>query len=258
MIAAVHGSVTPGPVLFARFAYPPNSLGYCGPADSQALADYALAAVEDSGLHALARRFEGAWPYLALIAAATGHADPLDAAVVESYWIGTALLERIPARLFAANLDDRFAGRAGRHRADLEGLALLGGRAHHNFHVFGVYPWVGMLRAGRTEQPLRVLNSCRVRWGTVVSVDAAGGAIVRNRPLSWDGVGLSLGEPVLESVRAGLGLTVAPGDRVALHWDWLCDVLDERRLARLRHYTMTQLRLANESLGRPVAAPLFD
>lgn len=257
MVTAVRGRVTPGPVLFARFAYPPNSLGYCGPGDSQALADYALAAVEDAGLHALARRFDGAWPYLALIAAATGRSDPLDAGVVESYWIGTPLLERIPARLLAANLDDRFARRVGRHRADLEGLALLGGRAHHNFHVFAIYPWVGMLRAGHTEQPLRVLNSCRVRWGTVVSVDD-GGATVRSRPLRWDGLGLSLGEPALERVRAGLGFAVKPGDRVALHWDWLCDVLDARRLARLRHYTMTQLRLANESLGRPVAAPLFD
>ncbi|MGW1020020.1 DUF6390 family protein, partial [Streptomyces niveus] len=26
-----------GAVLFARYAYPPNELGYCGPADSAAL-----------------------------------------------------------------------------------------------------------------------------------------------------------------------------------------------------------------------------
>ncbi|MGZ5373161.1 MAG: DUF6390 family protein, partial [Aeromicrobium sp.] len=25
--------VVPGPVLFARYAFPPNSHGYCGPAD---------------------------------------------------------------------------------------------------------------------------------------------------------------------------------------------------------------------------------
>lgn len=254
----VRSPVTSGPLMFARFAYPPNALGYCGPNDSQALADYALAAIEDAGLHALARRFDGAWPYLSLIAAANGGRDPLDADVVEAYWIGSRLLERIPPRLLAANLDDRFAQRAGRHRGDLEGLALLGGRAHHNFHVFAIYPWVGMLRAGHTEQPLRVLNSCRVRWGTVVEFDPPGAATVRSRPLHWNGRELLLGEPTLERVRVGLGLTVRPGDRVALHWDWLCDVLGRSRLTRLRHYTATQLQLANEAVGRPVAGPLFD
>ena len=29
--------MTAGPVVFARYAYPPNALGYCGPADSGAL-----------------------------------------------------------------------------------------------------------------------------------------------------------------------------------------------------------------------------
>jgi hypothetical protein len=63
---------------------------------------------------------------------------------------------------------------------------------------------------------------------------------------------------MLERVRIGLGLAVQPGDWVALHWGWTCEVLDAGRLAQLRQYTKTQLQLANESLGRPVAASLFD
>jgi hypothetical protein len=254
--------MTDGAALFARFAYPPNALGYCGPADSVAVREYASAGVGDQGMRDLARRFDGAWPYLALIAAAVGRPDPLDAAVVEAYWVGGPPLEQVPASLFAAHLDERFAHRAGRHSSDLKAMALLGGRPHHNFHVFAVYPWVGMLRAGYAEEPLRVLDSCRVRWGTVNGADGTGMVTVRTRPLCWDGRALALGPAVEEQAHAGFdgswSADLQVGDHVALHWSWVCDVLDRRRLARLQHYTATQLRLVNEALDRPVAASLLD
>jgi hypothetical protein len=41
---------------------------------------------------------------------------------------------------------------------------------HHSFHVFGVYPWLGLLREGRSVEPLRVLDRCRIRWGQVVQI----------------------------------------------------------------------------------------
>lgn len=75
-----------GPLLFVRYAYPPNSLGYCGPADSRAFYEYGAAGVVDRGLVELAQAFHGAWPYLELIAGASGIADPLDRRVVEAYW----------------------------------------------------------------------------------------------------------------------------------------------------------------------------
>jgi hypothetical protein len=40
---------------------------------------------------------------------------------------------------------------------------------------------------------------------------------------------------------------------VSLHWDWVCDVLDRRQATALRHYTRSQLRVANRTLRRPVA-----
>ena len=45
----------------------------------------------------MARCFSGAWPYLELIASANAIADPLDARVLEAYWVGSELLEGIPA-----------------------------------------------------------------------------------------------------------------------------------------------------------------
>src|SRR6476661_7610493 len=107
-------ALTSGAILFARYAYPPNELGYCGPADHQALLDYGAAGTVDRGLLQLAQGFAGAWPYLEFIAGATGIASPLDRRVVEAYWLGTDLLDRIDMARFGNALTDRFRKRAGK------------------------------------------------------------------------------------------------------------------------------------------------
>src|SRR5262245_40871840 len=107
--------VIAGPLLFARYAFPPNDRGLCGPDDRAALRGYAPAGVADHpGLVQLARGFAGAWPYLQLIAAANRIADPLDRRVVEAYWIGNDLLDSVRMSDYGPFLDERFRGRAGR------------------------------------------------------------------------------------------------------------------------------------------------
>ena len=66
-----------GPQLFARYAFMPNRLTYCGGDDHRALFDYCLAGVTDAGLHALLRKFTGAMPYLRLIAECNAIIDRL-------------------------------------------------------------------------------------------------------------------------------------------------------------------------------------
>jgi hypothetical protein len=210
----------------------------------------------------MARQFAGAWPYLELIAGASGRRDPLDTAVVEAYWIGNRLLNGVDGRIFAIHLSERFEARAGRGFDDLATLAILGAVPHHNFHVFAVYPWVGLLRAGpAAEEPLRVLNSCRVRWGRVEAVHS-GVAEVSGQELHWDGRALRLGPPRVESVLCAaaegtLVPVIRPGDVVAMHWDWICDVLTARQLDCLRLYTTRILQMTNEALRRPVAAAVL-
>jgi hypothetical protein len=251
-----------GPLLFARFAYPPNALGYCGPDDSASLIGHTSVGESGPDLAALARQFAGAWPYLELIAASSGRPDPLDLAVVEAYWVGNPLLHRVDPRVFAAHLSARFEDRAGRGFEDLATLALLGAVPHHNFHVLAVYPWVGLLRAGpAVEEPLRVLNSCRVRWGRVQAVHN-GLAQVSGQALEWNGRSLQLGAPRVEEVlcataEGSLVPIIRPGDLVAMHWDWICDVLSPPRLSALRSCTNRILRMTNDSLRRPVAAAVL-
>ncbi|MGZ4204930.1 MAG: DUF6390 family protein [Actinomycetota bacterium] len=242
-----------GALLFARYAYPPNALGYCGPGDNQALLEYAAARVSDGGLRELARGFEGAWPYLELIAGAHGITDPLDARVVEAYWVGNGLLDGVRVSMLGGQVEERFRRVAGTGWSRLADSVGAGAVPHHSFHVFCVYPWVGLMRAGPSRPALHVLDRCRIRWGRVLEVDGDT-AIVRARLLEWDGHRLSLGSPVAETVacaRGGTGTvaTLKPGDRVSMHWDWICDRISRRDEDDLRRYTARHLALVNVSAG---------
>ncbi|MGD0344045.1 MAG: DUF6390 family protein [Acidimicrobiales bacterium] len=241
--------MTLGPIVFARYAYPPNALGYCGPADHAALLGAASEGDDLRELTHLASRFEGAWPYLELIAGCNGVADPLDERVVEAYWVGNRLLDRVPAGALVASLDERFARRTGR---DFEPIAMavpLGGVAHHSFHVFAVYPWLGLLRSGTEGPALAVLDRCRIRWGRVITVEGDT-VVVRNRTLEFRGDRLVLGAARTERVRRavdGVGILgdLRAGEIVSLHWDWVCERLSAGRLAALRRANARNLAVVN-------------
>lgn len=218
-----------GPLLFARYAYPPNALGLCGADGSRTLLQYGAANESDGGLAALARTFDGAWPYLTLIAGANGIEDPLDPRVVEAYWVGNELLERVRPGDLARHVEDRFHRRIGRAEEHVVAAVAAGAVPHHCFHVFAVYPWLGLLRTGAVDEPLRVLDQCRTTPALVQTVTGESASVLA-RPLVWDGRTLRLGGPEPRLVRWGHdGLAFVrpprPGDHVALHWDFVCDVL---------------------------------
>ena len=244
-------TVEPGPLLFARYAYPPNALGLCGADETRTLLEYGSARASDAGLAELARTFEGAWPYLTLIAGANGIADPLDPRVVEAYWVGNELLDRVTPSELARHVEDRFRGRIGRTWERLLPAVAAGAVPHHSFHVFAVYPWLGLLRTGSVEEPLRVLDRCRIAPARVQGVDGDS-ARVLVRPLLWDGRRLDLGDHVERAIRwrdDGLGLMTepGPGDWVALHWDFACDRLSRRQAVALDRVTRRALRAVNGS-----------
>ena len=131
--------------------------------------------------------------------------------------------------------------------------------------MFGVYPWSRLLGKfgacatppppGATpSHPLHVLDRCRIRWGTVLSRENEE-IVVASRHLLWDGTALSLSEPAEETVAVAVdGLSflpdVAPGDHVALHWEWLCDRLSADQVTRLETSTLDQIEKTNRRLAQ--------
>lgn len=239
-----------GPILFARYAFGPNRLGYCGPDDAAALFGEATLGGDVRALRHQAEQFEGAFPYLQLIARANGLDDPLDARVVEAYWLGNGLLEKVSASDFGRSLDTRF-----RRRLRGDGWRWLSDKpnvdAHpmHAFHVLDVFPRLGLMRSGATDNALAVMDSCRVRWGRVVERDGDF-LVVSAVPLTMAAGKLELGAARVERIRgwqdgAGFIGDVGPGDVVSIHWDWACDKLDARRLAALQGWTQREIAAAN-------------
>jgi uncharacterized protein DUF6390 len=240
--------MTRGVSLFARYAYPPNELGHCGPPGAEALFATGSGGASASVVRARAPRFEGAWAYLRLLAEAAGLDDPLHPEVVTAYWLGGGLLDKVAGAALVDLVRASFGSQPGvRERLPwLADLAVAG--PSHAFHVFAVYPWVGLLGAGG-DVPRATLDLCRIRWGTVESV-AGEHADVRTRPLAWDGAALSLGPATVRRFRwarrhGAFVAALAPGDRVSLHWDWVCDRLDPPAVTELADRTDAQLAATN-------------
>ncbi|QHE67470.1 DUF6390 family protein [Rhodococcus sp. WAY2] len=250
MVSLEH-SVLPGHRLFAQYAHAPNALGYCGPPGSERLQALACGQATDVDVLSLARQFSGAWPYQQVIAELAGIADPLDERVVRAYWTADDLIDRIDRSQFGATLLARLASTAGHYWKHLTGELLVEAAPTHNFHVFGVYPWSRLLDTGM-PQPLHVLDSCRISWGEVVGF-TADRAVVRSRPLMFEHGQLFLGPdrevPADYTVPEGAFVPdLAVGDRVAVHWNFVCDRLDAAQLDRLAQQTEWQLAQTNRRL----------
>lgn len=239
-MTATHQETDSGHAMFARYAYPPNELGYCGPpgtgsppgGDARDLAGYA-------------REFDGAWPYLSAIAHAVGRSDPLDEQIVRSYWVGGPLLADVDAGVLLTTLRAAFRGQVTGLLSEVAPDNVL---ANHSFHVFVVYPWARFLVRDPLT-PLKIMQDCRIRWGVVDTVDDEH-AVVMSRPLTFESGMLGLGQPAAERVRwrrdgHSLAPAPVPGQSVSAHWDWICGALSDAEVSDLETATRTTLTVVN-------------
>ena len=123
-----------GLLLFARYAFMPNRLGFCGGPNERGLFEACAADQSSPDLRDWARQFEGAYPYLVLIARANNLTDPLDYRVVEAYWLGNDLLDHVGMAPFYDSLRDRFGPRLAHLNGILQVLAQLGPWAGHTHY----------------------------------------------------------------------------------------------------------------------------
>jgi hypothetical protein len=236
-----------GLLLFARYAFMPNRLGYCG-GDVHGVLETCAAGETSPDVRAWAVQFEGAYPYLALIARANEIADPFDSRVVEAYWVGNALLKNASLAPLYDSLRERFAARLTPKNLDLIlGKVPQGAQPFHAFHVLDV-----CRRTGALAENLQTLDSCRISWGRVEAIQN-GQLNAAVQPIKLEEGRLTLGPPETRIVTRqvngrGFANDAHVGDWVSIHWGWVCEVLTPRRLEHLEHYTRHSLALANLTL----------
>ena len=156
------------------------------------------------------------------------------AGVVEAYWVGNSLLDRSGSPTSATPWRTGSGPAPVTSSPHLVEGVLAGGVPHHSFHVFEIYPWLGLLR-GRPARRHRLERAGPLPdpVGRVLAI-TGDEAVVRSRPLVWDGRRLAVGGPVWRSAVsawadsaqwpgsggrdsgvAALGLGVRPAGRAA-------------------------------------------
>jgi hypothetical protein len=239
--------VADGVALAARFSLATSRREFCGPTGAaESLFATAVSGARSGESRSALLRFEALAPYLEALGARHG-LDPLDARVVEAYWIGNDLLEGFDRSDFERLLD-RLTTRglprsiARRLREHLPSHPL----AHHAFHTSFV--GVGAV-TGHVPTTLPNLEECRPALARVSAVEERSLVVERPRLEVHDGR-LVLGPARSERVPREPELLpeVAPGDAVALHWGLVATVLSPGQARRLAEYSERSWRAANEAL----------
>ena len=272
-----------GNLQFAKYAYAPNKLRYCGPDGNRDIFDYCVAQESDKGLIELLKGFEGAFPYLKLIAKANKIKDPFDERVVEAYWIGNDLLNNVKTNDFYEQLKNRFSKKIDQKMMKwLLPKPAEGAKPHHSFHVLDVYTKTGLIRMGVKSPIMETINNCLILPGKVTHVTCnmkhvtkipnnniqitnlayrqAGKLQITNHnfqnpnklviqfnPIIIKKGKLAFGELITREV---ISLFVNPkvGDYVSFHWGNVCDVLDKRQLKNLQFWTKYHIQIANRTI----------
>lgn len=236
----------------ARYAFPPNSLKYCGPDKVLDLYGYFLEK-PDQGLVEIIKDFQVLYPYLKLIAFENNIADPFDRRVVEAYWLGNELLENVSMRSFYYHLLDEQQLKRKIPKKDLKwliGKIPQGAIPHHSFHVFNIFKRTGHQAV---EHTLETMDACRTGWGRVIRVQGSTPIEVITQPLVFKKGKLALGESVIKEIKTEyknrkLFKIPPPNSWVSFHWDFFCDILTLRQVVNLEKYTQISLNLANQTL----------
>ncbi|MGP8124775.1 MAG: DUF6390 family protein [Nitrososphaerales archaeon] len=247
-----------GIILHAKHAFMPNSLGYCGPDDRGVILQHLEESKGGEDLTSTLKEFEAAYPFLRLIARATGR-DAFDYEVPEAYWIGNSLLDRVPVPDFHSFSHRELIGRDEKEVKRVFKTVGTAARPHHTFYVMNTYASSSVsdgpsLSNANVKKIAQMIDSCRVSWGEVKGVGTKT-LQVEYRPMVLEDDRLALSKPKLKKVSYNREVTpfgaVKKGDIVSLHWDYACEVLNRRQLFNIRKYTDFDIEAANKLLAAP-------
>ena len=239
-----------GQILFAKYAFAPNKLHFCGPNSSRTIFEYTISNQQNPELTGLLTQFEGAFPYLKLIAQSNHISNPFDSRVVEAYWLGNSLLETVSLKKFYSHIYERFYKKVNLKKwlwfQKKFGLKPL---SNHSFHVFEIYRLVDNIEHKTKTKLIEHINLCRISWGKVMAIENDQ-LKIQYQPIEYIGGKLRFANPENKLINYQIkNQSFAPNvkinDWVSFHWDWVCDILNQRQLANLKKYTFENLKFAN-------------
>ena len=263
-----------GLLLCAKYAVSPNFFGYCGPSKSSGLIDHLKESLADKEVCNILSDFETLYPYLQLIARQNKINDPFDQRVVEAYWIGNSLLKPVDAFEFRAFSKEKLILDKKLPKKNFQELLTNISKKpflpHHAFHVFNVFK---RSVANLGSYVLLAMDECRIGHGIVkrqkshprravaraalarrrqgFGGQAVKSFLVETRPLIKKNNGLDFGLSMLREIKVdykgkSFVKDLKVGDLVSFHWGFVCDVLTEKQIKNLRHYTQKAIDFYNQ------------
>lgn len=219
------------------YSLKPHELDLCGPQcfdDSKMiLKEYLLGKkYPEKVIRGLLDEFHGSSGYYRLIARSNGIKDYFDERIIEAYWIGNKLLDKVKTDDLKGVILSDFV------RPDLltkeKALKIIkkipkGVVPHHSFHVF----FVGSI-TGRAKITDKVKDVCKTSWGKVIEIDFEKNKLkVRTQKLfpkkrvelwiDWD-------REILPKIKKG--------DDITYHWNRASEKLAQAQLKNLIKYTI--------------------
>jgi hypothetical protein len=225
----------------------PHSLGFCGPKAkaTELFTSFLAGKAGEKEVRPILQKFEGAYAYYKLIAESNGISDPLADEVVEAYWIGNELLEKVKIDSFREMVRLGFS-RPGllpeKIAAEKAKLIPESAVPHHSFHVL----IIGSV-TGRITLEGKMLDLCRVGWGRLVESrikNQESRVVVEYQPLGGEEK-LRLGDLVSKEIKWNQELVpdVKIGDWASFHWNQVCEILSRVQVENLEKYTERTLAI---------------
>jgi hypothetical protein len=233
----------------SRYSFGPNRLHYCGPDANKEFRDLIESGESNIGLAHLLKQFKTLFPYLKQIAGANGIKDPFDDRVVEAYWLGNELLDKVKEKnLYDFMVDDLRVKDKIKSREFhwLEEKIKKGAVPHHSFHVLNIWT-----KEGHNDlmSDLVRMDECCISSGVVTSVSGPE-IIVSTESLIYTAGKFALGEAAPKKLTRQLEAEydieqIKLGQIVSIHWSVPCEVIAPEQAATLRKYTLQNIAFAN-------------
>ncbi|MBI4709434.1 MAG: hypothetical protein HY764_04500 [Candidatus Portnoybacteria bacterium] len=233
----------------ALYGFRPNALGLCGPKElprQQILKEFLAGKISHSQILSVMRQFRGAYPYYELIARKNKvKTGAFNKKVVEAYWIGNELLDKVSATDLRKMVVSQFSGPgllSKKEAIKKAGAIPENSKPHHSFHVLVIGSVTGSVDfTGNTK----LKDLCRVGWGRVKKLKVKSGklkVIVEYQPLVGEKK-IKLGKLQKKEVFWDREIVseIKIGDWVSFHWNFVVQKLNEQNIVNLFKYTKDTL-----------------
>jgi len=231
----------------ANYAFAPNFYQYCGPDKNKELSGYIRFKAADNGLKKMLLHFSAMHPDLKLIAHENSITDEFDNRVVEAYWLGNKLLNKVSLDCFYQHIKLRLPKKEMKW---FEMKLPAGAKPNHQFHVLNF-----VIRTGhrQVQHTVETMDNCRISSGVIIDLAdkfkknlSCLRQVVKTDRLVYRQGKLKL----VPAVKAFKNLVndYKAGDLVTLHWGWICEKITPTQAKNLEFYTRLALRLANKTI----------